>query len=1041
MDDLIVEFITETNESLEELDMDLVNLEKNPNDADLLGKIFRLVHTIKGTCGFLSLPRLEKVAHHAENVLGKFRDGVLDVIPDYVTLIFESIDQIKYIVGEIEETGSEPDGNDAGLIAKLDAAHEGKVLLDDGTYKGDAPSEAPAEKKTEAAPAQERNVAPGDATEDELEAAFANTPGLDGIENPSDSDGADDAPKQERNVAPGDATEDELEAAFANAPGMDGIANPSDSDDADDAPAKQERNVAPGDATEDELEAAFANAPGMDGIANPSDTPAPKKETPKPAQDKKTAASKPKTAQTLRVNVDVLEDLMTMVSELVLTRNQLLQILRAQGETEFSTPLQRLSHVVSDLQEGVMKTRMQPVGNAWSKLPRIIRDLSIDLDKKIELVMTGNETELDRQVLEMIKDPLTHMVRNSGDHGIEIPADRLAAGKVETGTIRLDAFHEGGHIIIRISDDGKGLSVDKIKDKIFQNGLATQEEIDEMSTQQIQQFIFAAGFSTAAAVTSVSGRGVGMDVVRTNIEKIGGAIELKSEEGKGSTFTIKIPLTLAIVSALVVEAGGERFAIPQLAVRELVMVSEHGDNRVEYIKGSPIFRLRDRLLPLVSLSNLLGLSEKHILQQAGVIDKAETDIEVKAEIKIEAEVEAKIEDDADSEQTTKVIEDAKADSQEVKPSSSDDQRDNNNLYLVITEVGGYEFGIIVDRVFDTEEIVVKPVAEMLKGLTLFSGNTILGDGSVIMILDPNGIANATGNIASTEDLNAMQGQGDHTSTSQEKTSLLLFCTGDKTPKAVPLALVARLENIKTKDIEYSSGQMTVQYRGALMPLVPFNPSITMEDDSDKPVLVFADKDQSLGIIVEEIVDIIEEHLDIQLSAQTSGLLGSAIINGIATDIVDINHFLRNANHDWFKDHDDTPYNSATDGGNEAAKTRLLLVDDSAFFRNMLTPLLSMAGYDVTSLEAPSEALKMCEDGVFFDVIVSDIEMPDMNGFEFAQQVKQGDGKWANTPMIALSSHATPQDIERGMQVGFTNYVAKFDKDTLLSALSQTLTEN
>ncbi len=1025
MDDLIVEFITETNESLEELDMDLVNLEKNPNDADLLGKIFRLVHTIKGTCGFLSLPRLEKVAHHAENVLGKFRDGVLDVIPDYVTLIFESIDQIKYIVGEIEETGSEPDGDDSGLIAKLDAAHEGKVLLDDGTYKGDAPSEASAEKKTKAAPTQERNVAPGDATEDELEAAFANTPGMDGIANPSD-----DAPKQERNVAPGDATEDELEAAFANAPGMDGIANPSDSDSADDAPAKQERNVAPGDATEDELEAAFANAPGMDGIAPPSDTPsAPKKKEPKPEQDKKPATSKPKTTQTLRVNVDVLEELMTMVSELVLTRNQLLQILRAQGETEFSTPLQRLSHVVSDLQEGVMKTRMQPVGNAWSKLPRIIRDLSLDLDKKIELVMTGNETELDRQVLEMIKDPLTHMVRNSGDHGIEIPADRIAAGKPETGTIRLDAFHEGGHIIIRISDDGKGLSIDKIKEKIFQNGLATQEEIDEMPMQQIHQFIFAAGFSTAAAVTSVSGRGVGMDVVRTNIEKIGGAIELKSEEGKGSTFTIKIPLTLAIVSALVVEAGGERFAIPQLAVRELVMVSEHGDNRVEYIKGAPIFRLRDRLLPLVSLSNLLGLSEKKILQQEGVIEKAEVDVKTEAK------------GETDSEKTAQSVEEAEADSQETKASSSDDPRENNNLYLVITEVGGYEFGIIVDRVFDTEEIVVKPVAEMLKGLTLFSGNTILGDGSVIMILDPNGIANATGNVASTEDLNAMQGQDEHTSTSQKKTSLLLFTTGDKTPKAVPLALVARLENIKTKDIEYSSGQMTVQYRGALMPLIPFNSSITIEDDSDKPVLVFADKDQSLGIIVEEIVDIMEEHLDIQLSTQTSGLLGSAIINGIATDIVDINHFLRNANHDWFKDHDDTPYNSATDGGNEAAKTRLLLVDDSAFFRNMLTPLLSMAGYDVTSLEAPSEALKMCEDGVFFDVIVSDIEMPDMNGFEFAQQVKQGDGKWANIPMIALSSHATPQDIERGMQVGFTDYVAKFDKDTLLSALSQTLTKN
>ncbi|MGH1378138.1 MAG: hybrid sensor histidine kinase/response regulator [Alphaproteobacteria bacterium] len=985
MDDLIVEFITETNESLEELDMDIVNLEKNPNDADLLGKIFRLVHTIKGTCGFLSLPRLEKVAHHGENVLGKFRDGVLDVTPDYVTLIFESIDQIKYIVGEIEETGEEPDGDDSLLIARLDAAHEGKVLLADGTLK---------------------------------EASDTGTSSNGNSDAPPISEAAETPKETERNVVPGDATEAELEAAFANAPGMDGIVNPADTAAEKEAETSEERNVVPGDATEAELEAAFANAPGMDGIVNPADqvnsTPP---EQPKPQASKKTkaVATKPKTAQTLRVNVDVLEDLMTMVSELVLTRNQLLQILRAQTETEFSIPLQRLSHVVSDLQEGVMKTRMQPVGNAWSKLPRIIRDLSIELDKKIDLVMTGNETELDRQVLEMIKDPLTHMVRNSGDHGIETPEERMAAGKPETGTIKLDAFHEGGHIIIRISDDGKGLSEEKIKEKIYNNGLATQEEIDEMSKQQIHQFIFAAGFSTAAAVTAVSGRGVGMDVVRTNIEKIGGSIELKSEEGQGSVFTIKIPLTLAIVSALVVEAGGERFAIPQLAVRELVMVSEHGDSRVEYIKGSPVFRLRDRLLPLVSLSNVLGLSEKEVLKE---VKSVNDDIECQ-----------NLPDNGDGETVNKTA------------ANSDKDRETNNLYLIITEVGGYVFGIIVDRVFDTEEIVVKPVAEMLKGLTLFSGNTILGDGSVIMILDPNGIANATGNITSADDLNESQEQDRHKSTSEENTSLLLFSTGDKTPKAVPLALVARLENINTADIEYSSGQMTTQYRGALMPLMPFDSTIKVGDEESKPVLVFSDKEQSLGIIVDDIVDIIDEHLDIQLSTQKNGLLGSAIINGIATDVVDITHFLDDARHDWFNDHGDSPYTSVTDGGNESGKKKLLLVDDSSFFRNMLTPLLSMAGYDVTSLEKPSEALQMCDEGAIFDVIVSDIEMPDMDGFEFAQHIKNDGGKWNNIPMIALSSHATPQDIERGTQVGFSSYVAKFDKDTLLNTLSQTFTND
>ena len=317
--------------------------------------------------------------------------------------------------------------------------------------------------------------------------------------------------------------------------------------------------------------------------------------------------------QTIRVNVDVLEDLMTLVSELVLTRNQLLQLARTQENSGFTVPLQRLSHITSDLQEGVMKTRMQPIGNAWNKLPRLVRDLARETGKKIELTMLGADTELDRQVLELIKDPLTHMVRNSADHGLEDPAERRAAGKPETGRITLNAFHEGGHIIIEIADDGGGLPVDRIRAKALANGLATEAELDRHERQQVQRFIFRAGFSTAAKVTAVSGRGVGMDVVKTNIEKIGGTIDLKSTPGQGTTFTIKIPLTLAIVSALIVEAGGERFAIPQISVVELVRARRRKAEAqrlgivIERINDTPVLRLRDRLLPLVSLTGLLAL--------------------------------------------------------------------------------------------------------------------------------------------------------------------------------------------------------------------------------------------------------------------------------------------------------------------------------------------------------------------------------------------------------------------------------------------------
>ena len=302
---------------------------------------------------------------------------------------------------------------------------------------------------------------------------------------------------------------------------------------------------------------------------------------------------------------------MNLVSELVLTRNALLQMVRGQTDSEMNIPLQRLSQTTSELQEGVMKTRMQPIGNAWNKLPRIIRDLSLELDKKINLEMLGADTELDRQVLELIKDPLTHMVRNSADHGIETPAERTAAGKQGEGTVTLNAYHEGGHIVIEVNDDGRGINLEKVKEKAIMNGLATDAELEGMSDQQIQQFIMKPGFSTAEAVTNVSGRGVGMDVVRTNIEKIGGTIELKSVEGKGSSFTIKIPLTLAIVSALIVSCAGERFAVPQISVIELVRASENTEHKIEKINGAAVLRLRERLLPLVSLRDRESIRRYH----------------------------------------------------------------------------------------------------------------------------------------------------------------------------------------------------------------------------------------------------------------------------------------------------------------------------------------------------------------------------------------------------------------------------------------------
>ncbi len=885
MDDLLSEFLTETSENLSTLDVELVRLEQNPNNPELLKSIFRLVHTIKGTCGFLGLPRLERVAHASENVLGRVRDGELFVTPGIVSVILQSLDRIKGILSELERTEKEPDGDDIELIDRLNAIAEGR---DSGEAEAPAPAAPVA-----AAPPPPPVAAP--AAPQASEVIIVEPP----------------APPAARIEAPAPA---EPPKPAAKAP-------PSGGDDHSGLPAGEAKELA---------------------SAN----------------------------QTIRVSVELLENLMTMVSELVLTRNQLLQIVRRHKDSEFTVPLQRLSHVTSELQEGVMKTRMQPIGNAWAKLPRLVRDLSIELHKKIELQMIGADTELDRQVLELIKDPLTHMVRNSADHGVETPEVRAAGGKSETGRITLNAYHEGGHIIIEIADDGRGLDITKIKEKVLQNNLASEADLDQMSDQQIHQFIFKAGFSTAAKVTSVSGRGVGMDVVRTNIEKIGGTIEMKSKFGRGSTFVIKIPLTLAIVSALIVESSGERFAIPQISVVELVRASANSEHRIERVHGTPVLRLRNRLLPLVNLERLLQL-------------------------------------DVDKEASTSA-----------------------DAFIVVTQVGAYTFGIMVDRVFDTEEIVVKPVAPILRHLSLFSGNTILGDGSVIMILDPNGIATATGEMTMSDAPVAEQGAA-QASRGDEKITLLVFRAGKGGPKAVPLSLVARLEEIDLASVEYSNAKPMVQYRDKLMPLIPIDPSIVVGTEGSAPVLVFTDGDHSMGLLVDEIVDIVEDKLKVELTSDNPGFMGSAIIAGRATDLIDAGYFLQQAFGDWFQ------AGAARQSAEQETRKRILVVDDSAFFRNLLTPLLSVAGYDSTAVGSASEALGLLEAGHHYDVVVSDVEMPDMNGFEFAKSIRSN-SKYADMPIIALSSHSAPEDFERGRAAGFTDYVAKSDRDALIASLAQAL---
>jgi two-component system, chemotaxis family, sensor kinase CheA len=853
MDDLLQEFLTETGESLERVDSELVRFEQEPNNGQILGNIFRLVHTIKGTCGFLGLPRLERLAHAAENLMGKFRDG-MPVTAGAVTLVLSTIDRIKAILEAIETEEREPEGDDSDLIGQLATWSQREDLKPQSRPRGEE--------------AERHQPAPG-----------------------------------VREIDEGTGSDTLL------------------------------------------LEPQTAERPLAD-----------KRLAERPDDERERVAS-----HSIRVTVDTLDHLMTTVSELVLTRNQLLEIVRRHEDSDFKVPLQRLSNVTAELQEGVMKTRMQPIGNAWQKLPRIVRDLSAELGKEIDLEMNGADTELDRQVLEMVKDPLTHLVRNCADHGIESAAERIAAGKPRKGTIQLTACHQGGHIIIEISDDGRGLNVERIRAKAVEHGFASEAQIAAKSEAEICNLIFTPGFSTAAKVTSISGRGVGMDVVRANMEQIGGTVDLKSMLGAGTTFTIKIPLTLAIVSALIVAAAGERFAIPQLSVLELVRAANSGDHRIERIKETPVLRLRNKLLPLIDLKEILQL------------DGSEAD----------------------------------------------------KGFIVVTQVGSQIFGIVVDGVLHTEEIVIKPMSSKLRHIAAFSGTTILGDGTVIMIIDPNGVAQALGRVTPVMRADEIE-LDDSGATDEDLTPLLVFRTGSQQPKAVLLSLVSRLEEIDCRQIEVSNGRYLLQYRDQLMPLLRVDTQTAIKQEGAQPILVFSDHGRSMGLLVDEIVDIVEQQLDIEVASDQPGVLGYAVVKGNATEIVDIGHFLPQAFADWFRWRDErsTP-----------RPRRVLLVDDSAFFRDLLAPMIKAAGYHVIAVASAAHALDTIKSGPPFDIVVTDIEMPEMDGFEFAAALRENPATSA-VPVIALSAMISADAIQRGRGIGFHDFVAKFDRTGLIAAIKE-----
>jgi len=898
MDDLLREFLAESAENVLRIEQDIVELEQRPEDGELLGGIFRAMHTIKGTCGFLGLCRLEQVAHAAENVLGGLREGALRPSQGVVSDVLAAVDAIKGILDGLERTQKEPAGDDAPLIERLDRWLGHRV--DEGHGSLDALFHA------------ERSV----------------------------------------HAARRDGTFPATEAGSLPA----------------------------------------ATAPDADrSLPDPSEPMRP--------------AGREKAESTLRVNVGVLDRIMNLAGELVLVRNRLMQLSQSEEDSAYAAPVQQLNRVTTDLQEAVMKTRMQPIGNAWGKLPRLVRDLAHAGDKEIDLVMVGADTELDRQILQAIRDPLTHMVRNSADHGIETPAERVAAGKPERGEVVLEAFHEGGHIVIEIRDDGRGLDVGAIRRKAVERGLVGGEEAGQLPDHRVFEFIFTPGFSTARKVTAVSGRGVGMDVVRRNIEQIGGTVEVRSTLGRGTVFRIKIPLTLAIMSALIVGSRSQSFALPQLGVVELVRVSGTDGGMVEDVKGTLFLRLRDELLPLVRLDRILRLG-------SGV--------------------------------------------------------DEGIGYVAVCQVGASRFGLIVDAILDTHEIVVKPVGRMIQSQRVYAGTTILGDGRVVMILDVQGIADAADVLTRSQEARAaVVGDGEEEATEQD-VALLLFDAGVEVPRAVPLSQVSRLEEFSASEIEWAADRWVVQYRGKLLPLIPASEDVRMREVDPRPVVVLSDGVHALGLAVDRIRDIVQQAVTVEAHAQTPGLIGTALVAGRATELVDIDFHLAQARSEglwnrqapapgsdpWLDSGGRNGHGSGHRGndgrangrgkGNAAASgetrlcPRILLVDDSPFFVNMLAPVLRAEGFDVAVSHDGAQALGRLERGEAFDALVTDINMPGMDGFELARRVRAA-GR-TELAVIALTSRYGEQDRLKGAALGFDRYLMKFDRGEVLAVVRETIAE-
>ncbi|MBN2062677.1 MAG: chemotaxis protein CheW [Deltaproteobacteria bacterium] len=1052
-------YIEESLEHLADIENDLLAIEADGEDIDedLVNKVFRAAHSIKGGAGFMGLDNIKELSHKMESVLGMIREKEMRPNPEIVNILLLASDCLKNLINNVDNSNDiDISGHVKALISLADSYKPGlktnedplireirfplrevtfsvsmntlSVMRKKGNYiymaeydlisdvqdKGSNPAELTS-KLGESGSILDCRIdfeTVGTLENDDaikvvpflILFATVLEPGLINVMLGIDESRIFLVSEDPNCICVKDLSENGEDVIKSNEPDLK---EEDFGDERSDNPTF--------------METAFSSSAKME----------------EPARSGK-ASPGSGTDTSLRVHVSLLDDLMNLAGELVLGRNQLVQAITLKEFHNIEASGQDIDLITSELQEAIMMTRMQPIGNILNKFPRVVRDLARSLGKEVNLTIKGEGVELDKTILEAINDPLTHLVRNAVDHGLERPDERLRAGKNATGQVLLKAYHEAGQVNIEISDDGRGMDGHKLVNAAIEKNLLSRRQASTMSDKEKINLVFLPGFSTAEAVSDVSGRGVGMDVVKTNLDKLGGLVDIDSTPGKGTNIRIKLPLTLAIIPSQIIKAGGERYAIPQVNLEELFRIpAAQVKERIERVGDAEVVRLRGNLLPLIRLSDVIGLERIYVdpLTNEARKDRREN-------IADRRSLKSPLFEDSVCQHGTDLPDvkrhaslDAlqagnKFEFQERGPDRR--YRAQSSINIVVVYTGALKYGLIVDELNDSEEIVVKPLGSHLKHCKGYAGATIMGDGRVALILDVAGLSQMA-RLTSMEGTDrAMKISKEHlTKGRKDVHSMLIFRNAEDEQFAVPLGLVERIEKIKRSDIENVGGMKIIQYRNESLPLFAIEEVAKVKplaERDDLLVVVFRVAGMEIGLLATPPLDAIEESISIDdTTLKQKGIMGSAIIRNLTTLIVDIFGIVETLNPDWFSSRKAV---KSPDG----ISATILYAEDSNFFRNQVKEYMVNDGYNVIEAEDGVTAFELLEEHRDkISLIVTDIEMPNMNGFELAKKIR-GDERFSGLPIIALTTMASDEDMVRGKETGIDDYLIKLDKENLLQSI-------